>query len=78
MRATRRGSERQTVAYKLNPACFPVECDAKASLTADENNPPRATARSTNRHAPSKGTFPTAWFCWRLLPEKLIFVEVDW
>ena len=23
-------------------------------------------------------SFPTAWFCWKLLPSPLIFVEVDW
>ncbi len=23
-------------------------------------------------------SFPTAWFCWNLLPSPLIFVEVDW
>jgi hypothetical protein len=27
---------------------------------------------------PNKGTFPTAWFCWQLLPKDLNFVEVDW
>ncbi len=23
-------------------------------------------------------SFPTAWFCWKLLPSPLVFVEVDW
>jgi hypothetical protein len=27
---------------------------------------------------PNKANFPTAWFCWKLLPAQLVFVEANW
>jgi hypothetical protein len=38
----------------------------------------RINFRDNQGELPLGAAFPTAWFCWRILPRKLVFVEADW